>query len=115
MNSRINKYQRMLSQLVEEKAKEVNATPGNEIVYQAIADTRNNHFLLISLGWSEHKFYYQVLLHLDIATDCKIWIQQNQTEIVVGDILAAQGVDKKDIVIGFHPEYLREHTEYATR
>ena len=115
LTNKITKYQRLLTQLVEGKAQQVNATPGDEITYQAVTDVRNNHFLLVALGWADRKFYYQTLMHFDITSDGKIWIQQNLTEMQVGEALTAQGVDKKDIVIGFHPEYLREHTEYAVR
>ncbi len=115
LNSKINKYQRLLAQLVEEKARLVNQTPGAEITYQAVVDVKNNHFLLVSLGWSGSRFYYQVLVHIDIAPDGKIWIQQNQTEMVLAEMLANSGVEKKDIVVAFHPEYLREHSGYAVK
>ncbi|MBL7803271.1 MAG: XisI protein [Saprospiraceae bacterium] len=115
LNNKIHKYQRLLAQLIEGKAQLVNSTPGEGITYQAVVDVKNNHFLLVSVGWSGGKFYYQVLIHIDIAPDGKIWIQQNQTEMVLAEMLAGSGIEKKDIVIAFHPEYLREHSGYAVK
>ena len=43
----------------------------------------------------------------------KIWIQQNMTEIDLGEELVKMGVPKSDIVIGFLPPEVREYSEYA--
>ncbi|EDX77518.1 XisI protein [Coleofasciculus chthonoplastes PCC 7420] len=55
---------------------------------------------------------YGCFIHLDIK-DNKIWIQQNVTEIDIGQELVDLGVLKEDIVVGFHPPYMRQFTEFA--
>ncbi|MGB8690593.1 MAG: element excision factor XisI family protein [Microcoleus sp.] len=45
--------------------------------------------------------------------DGKIWIQQNGTEIDLGQELVNIGVPKSDIVVGFHPPYMRQFTDFA--
>ncbi|NJL76344.1 MAG: XisI protein [Saprospiraceae bacterium] len=79
---------------------------------QAIADLEKNHFLLASVGWARQKFYYAVSLHFDIIDD-KVWIQQNNTEILVADELMDLGVEREDIVLGFLPAYARQHSGFA--
>jgi hypothetical protein len=49
---------------------------------------------------------------LDIING-KIWIQQNMTEIDLGEELVEMGVPKSDIVIGFLAPEIREYSEYA--
>jgi hypothetical protein len=107
-------YQTIVSKYIEQLAQHYTQSLGNDLEYQAIIDLKNNHFQLTRLGWSNRQFFYQILLHLDLKADGKIWIQQNNTEIFVGEILSKQGILQTDIVLGFRPQYLREHTAFAT-
>jgi len=52
------------------------------------------------------------VLHLDIK-DGKIWLQQNTTERRVAHELAAMGVAKEDIILGFQAPYVREYTGFG--
>jgi XisI protein len=107
-------YQTIVAKYVEQLALQYAESLGNDLEYQAIIDLKNNHFQLARLGWSNRQFFYQILLHLDIKADGKVWIQQNNTEILVGETLAKQGILRTDMVLGFRPQYLREQTEFAT-
>ena len=51
-------------------------------------------------------------MHFDIIDD-KVWVQQNNTDWEVGDMLEERGVLKSDIVVGFLPPELRAYTKYA--
>ncbi|MEO0014717.1 MAG: hypothetical protein RLZZ535_3106 [Cyanobacteriota bacterium] len=66
-------------------------------------------YLLIDLGWQEHQRIYNCVIHLEIR-DCKIWIQRNQTDKPIADVLIAMGVAKEDIILGLQPPYIREYT-----
>ena len=50
--------------------------------------------------------------HLQIRNG-KIWIQHDGTDRPVADALLEAGVPKEDIVLGFHPENVRQYTEFA--
>lgn len=50
------------------------------------------------------------LLNVDLK-DEKVWIQSDWIDMVVADQLETLGVDKKDIVLGFHPLYRRVEVE----
>ncbi len=52
------------------------------------------------------------MLHLDIKNG-KIWIQWNGTEDDIAADLMALGVEKQDIVLGFHSPYMRQFTDFA--
>ncbi|MEQ8469087.1 element excision factor XisI family protein [Coleofasciculus sp. E1-EBD-02] len=83
-----------------------------EVEVQVVFDTENNHYQVIRVGWDNQQRIYGCSMHLDIK-DSKIWIQQNGTEIDIGQELIDLGVPKQDIVVGFHYPYMRQFTEFA--
>ncbi len=112
--SKIRRHHHILSKYLEELANEKNGSLGNHLEYQSIADPRHHHYQLTKLGWLDQRHYFTVLMHFDIRPDGKIWIQQNNTEILVGPELEKRGVAKSDLVLGFRSEFMRQFSEYAT-
>ena len=82
---------------------------GGEIETEIISDLDRDRYLLIDLGWQEHQRIYNCVIHLEIK-DGKIWIQRNQTDKPITDVLIAMGVAKEDIILGLQPPYIREYT-----
>lgn len=113
--SKIEKHGQVLTDYLQAEADRRNNALGNHLEYQVVADTLRNHYQLVRLGWHGQKFIHFVLMHFDIKPDGKIWIQQNNTEILVGAELTDRGVLASDIVVGFRPEYMREASGYALR
>ena len=83
-----------------------------EIEIQTLFDHETDHYQVVGVGWDKDERIYGVSIHLDIK-DGKIWIQVNNTEIDLGQVLVERGVDKNDIVIGFQPPYIRAYSGYA--
>lgn len=52
------------------------------------------------------KYIYLVAFHLAIIAG-KVWIYQNNTDVLIADELEAQGIAKADMVLGFVPEKAR--------
>jgi hypothetical protein len=113
LEKKIAQHQVILIDYLESLARSRNELPTATLEYQVIADTKRNHFQLTRLGWHERKYSFLVLMHLDIKGDAKVWLQLNNTEILVGEELEKRGIPKAEIVIGFKPEYMRPHTGYA--
>lgn len=108
---KLKKYEKAILSILDEyaKVKYANVEGGNEL----IADKRNRRYLVTTIGWEkDDMFAYGVPMHFDII-DGKIWIQQNNTDWEVGELLEEKGVPKKDIVIGFLSPDLREYSDYA--
>jgi hypothetical protein len=84
----------------------------DEVEDELIFDTFRDHYQLISVGWDDLSRIYHTVLHFDIK-DGKIWLQQNTTDIDVGQELIEMGVPKEDIVLGLHPTYKRPYTGYG--
>ncbi|MDY6786327.1 MAG: XisI protein [Cyanobacteriota bacterium] len=87
-------------------------SPYGEVEAQLIWDTDRDRYQVVRVGWEPKQRVYGCSIQLDIK-DGKIWIQQNATEIDIGQELVDLGVPKEDIVVGFHPPYVRQFTEYA--
>jgi hypothetical protein len=79
---------------------------------KTVFDKENDSYLLITIGWDGAKRIHGCLVHLDII-DGKIWVQRDNTEDGVTYELEAAGIPKDKIVLGFHPENVRQHTGYA--
>jgi hypothetical protein len=87
-------------------------TSDDEVETQLIFDSEHDHYQLVYVGWENQRRVYGCVLHFDVKNQ-KVWIQQNGTEIGVAQELVKLGVDKQDIVIGFHSPSKRQFTEYA--
>lgn len=105
---KIKKYQDILVEYLSDYA--LRSKPVNlpDVEGKVIADRLNSAFQFVRVGWQGDKFVFNVVFHFDIKEDGKIWLQVNNTEQEVTDQLMDKGVDKKDIVIGFQPPYVRE-------
>jgi len=83
-----------------------------EIELQILSDYENNHFQLVAVGWDKNKFFHDTIFHFDIKNE-KIWIQRNETDILVADLLMSKGVNREDIILGFVPLYARPYSGFA--
>lgn len=83
-----------------------------EITTELIVSQNSQHFLLMDEGWQNGVRVHDCLVHIQIRDD-KIWIHQDGTDEGIADKLVAAGIPKQQIVLGFHPPELRQHTEFA--
>jgi XisI protein len=107
---RLNYYRQCLRQFLTDYANARSGEAGMEI--QLIFDTEHDHYLLLRAGWDQKRRVHSCIFHFDIK-EGKIWLQENNTDIDVGDELEAMGISKQEIVVGFHYPSLRQHSQYA--
>lgn len=90
------------------------ATPiaNGEIESPTIFDLQKDRYLVMNVGWDGNRRVHGCTLHLDIK-DGKIWVQHNSTEVRIAHELAAMGIPKEDIVLGFQAPYVREYTGFG--
>ncbi|MBL7798820.1 MAG: XisI protein [Saprospiraceae bacterium] len=104
------RYQQIILDILSEYAKIRYANVDGE--NQLISDKENHRYQVVTIGWEGKKFIHDCPMRMDIIKG-KIWIQQNMTEIDLGEELYNRGVPKSDIVIGFLSPKMREYSEYA--
>ena len=80
----------------------------NEIIF----DNKNDHYLVISIGWEGEKHVRDCLFHIDII-DGKVWIQEDNTDSDIADILVDEGIAESDIVLGFQSPAMRRMSSLA--
>ncbi|MEM7539419.1 MAG: XisI protein [Chloroflexota bacterium] len=77
-----------------------------------IFDDIRHRYLLLYIYWNDQKYIHQTPIHIDIINN-KIWIQYDNTEEGIATDLLEAGVPAEEIVLGFYPDYVRQHTEFA--
>lgn len=107
---RIANYRQIVRRLIEEYA---SYKPSHgQIETEAVVDLENDHFEVMHVGWDGHRRVHGSVVHIDII-DGKVWIQHDGTNRPVADELVSAGIPRQDIVLGFHPEDVRQHTDFA--
>jgi XisI protein len=110
MEDKITKYQNILIDFLKTQASY--RVANTQLENQLIIDKENHHYQLLRIGFRDNRFVHACPFHFDIKNG-KIWIQQNRTDIEVGEIFQSMGVPSSDIVIGFLTEKYRAMSEYA--
>lgn len=74
-----------------------------------VFDSHNDRYQLLRIGWTDsQQRIFNPILHVDIIED-KVWIQENRTDIDIGEELSKRGIPKSSIVLGLHPPYIRAY------
>lgn len=108
----LKQYRQIVQDLLREIYLRDTSGSNKDIESQLIFDTVNDHYLLVDVGWQGKKYVYGTIIHIDIKSD-KIWIQRNNTEINLAEILQEKGVKKENIVIGLYSPFMRQFSGYA--
>ena len=109
---KVKRYQEIIEQMLEAYATEMSKgqnTPENQV----IADRKRNHFQLFTIGWENDQYIQFPVFHFDIR-DGKVWIQVNNTDLLIAQELINRGIPKSDIVLGLQHPLMREHSGFAT-
>jgi XisI protein len=110
---KLTHYQKAILDFLNRYNAETTGNTLNSAVSRRIlADTTNNSFQLLSIGWRDNHYSFGPIFHFDIING-KIWIQCNNTEREVVDELMAAGVEPNDIVLGFLNPKARQFSGFA--
>ena len=108
---KIAAYQNIIRELLESYATgKKSLTPG--VKWHVLIDTEHLQYQLLSMGWHNRRYVFTVAFHFSLQ-EGKIWIQQNNTDVLIADELVERGVGASDIVLGFVPEQARAHSGFA--
>ncbi len=110
IESKLSKYRRIIEELLTKWASIPNLEQG--IRDRTVFDEKNDRYVVISEGWDRGERIHYVVADLEIING-KVWIQADNTDIVIARELESQGIPKSDIVLGFRPAAVRAESEYA--
>ncbi|WP_017293567.1 XisI protein [Geminocystis herdmanii] len=115
---KVTKYRQIICNFLTQQGKimPLGETIESETIFDEklalLRRSRWDRYLLIHLGWNGQKRIYSVLLHLEIKDD-RVWIQENNTDISVSEILLEKGVNREDIILGLKPAFVRQYTGFG--
>src|SRR5688572_7454350 len=106
----VDRYRACVRRLIEEYA---SYKPSHgQIETEVIVDPEKDHYELMHVGWDGPRRVHGSVLHVDIIGG-KIWVQYDGTSRPIAEELVAAGIPREDIVLGFHPAEVRQHTDFA--
>lgn len=108
---RVDRYRHCVQTILEKHSQSKNqqCDVENELLFDPVRD----RYLFMQIGWQGLKRVYYTIMHFDIKNN-KIWIQQNTTDVDLGQELMEMGINREDIVLGLHPPYKRPYTGYGS-
>jgi hypothetical protein len=107
----LNKLQKAVRYVFDTlQAKQVLLPKGIE--RQFLVDDQNGHYQLQNIGWSDSRFTHSTLVQIDIKNDF-VWVQVDNTEYNIVDMLLEQGVPENRIVLGFQAPFQRQFSGFA--
>lgn len=107
---KLEHYRNCIQNLLENHSHQF---PQKENIETALCfDIIRDRYQLMRIGWQDLKRVYHTVLHFDIKGG-KIWLQQNTTDIDVGEELIDMGIPKQDIILAIYPPYKWAYTGYG--
>lgn len=109
---RINRQRQIVKQILSEYHHlNLNAVESKIDSFLVFDETRE-HYLLLLMGWRGDERVKSVMIHVRLQ-DAKVWIEEDWTEAGVATDLLREGIEREEIVLGFHQPELRQYTEFA--
>lgn len=107
---RIAEYRKIIKDVITKYAQ---FPPAYGVIdIETIFDEANDHYEMMYVGWQKHRRVHGCVLHIDIRGG-KVWIQHDGTEEGVAEELVEAGIPRDHIILAFHPEDVRQYTDYA--
>ena len=110
MNDKRDQYRAIVEGILTEIAQF--SSKDEAVEDRTLFDRRSDRYAIIAAGWENEDRVHDIVIHVEIV-DGKVWIQADNTDLVVARRLEKAGIPKCDIVLGFHPPRIRPHTDYA--
>jgi len=83
-----------------------------KVAYSVLSDEKHDRYQLLAIGWDKNDRIYSVIFHADIVGG-HVWIQEDNTQDGFANLLLEKGVNKKEMVLAYYPDYHQQYTEFA--
>jgi hypothetical protein len=108
---KVKKYRQVTLSLLSEIANDFHQSNQWEIL--EIFDENRGQYALFADGWINDKRDYGCLMHIEVKNDGKVWLRRDGTDLDVGNLLLAEGIEKPDLVLAFRSPSRRAMTAFA--
>ncbi|GAB4535406.1 MAG: hypothetical protein Tsb0014_22370 [Pleurocapsa sp.] len=102
----------VIEQGLTEKAKLTNSNSNNPIEAQTVFDPKSHRYSLFHVGWINDRRIFGCVLYIEVKQN-KVWIHWDGTEEGFITYLEEHNVPRSQIVQGWLPPEMRQHTAYA--
>ena len=103
---KVKKYTKAIKAFLKEQSGfKISYMP--DVKSRIVIDKKRNQYLLIWTGWKESKYIYRIWYHFEIVNG-KIIVLENKTDVDLAEELEYFGVDRRDMIAGWTPDYLRD-------
>ena len=109
---RITYYRETIERILTETIEYIGPTNGKGVENKLLFDRERDSYALLNIGWEDERRVLEIIILLEIIHS-KIWLQADNTDLVIGRDLERAGIAKDEIVLGIHPPAVRPYTEYA--
>jgi hypothetical protein len=75
------------------------------------SDVVSHRYQLVKHGWEHGKRYFYSVVYVEIKDDL-VWVQDDNTEVGIANMLLEHGVPQNQIVLGFQPPEYRKYTQF---
>lgn len=110
IKEKTDRYSQIIADLLTRLAAVPNLEQG--IQDRTVFDWGNDSYAVIAEGWDGEERVHHIVAHLEIING-KVWIQADNTDLVIARELENHGIPKSDIVLGFRSPSVRAMSEYA--
>src|SRR5262252_1134060 len=110
VTEKIDRYRQIITNLLTRLAAVPNIEQG--IQDRTVFDRDNDSYAVIAERWDGEERVHNIVAHLEIING-KVWIQADNTDIVIARELETSGIPKSDIVLGFRSPPVRALPERA--
>jgi len=110
---KVERYKNIVRSVIEDIVA-LRKQANSRIKGTAIMDEKRGHYLLYVDDWNDDQRSYGCYLHIEVASDGKVWLQHDGTDLIVGQELLDKGVLKEDLVLGWIAPFRRADSSYAT-
>jgi len=105
-------YKNIIKRALEEYAIQLSSPPKPSYEIALAFDDEHGQYILREIGWTKSNWIRETPLHI-VLRDNKIWIEEDWIEDGIATYFLKYGVPNEDIVLGFQPPQMRQHTEFA--
>jgi len=109
---KLNHYRAIIREFFTVYERFLNAPPASDLNVVTALDDQHNQYVLFKAGWKGNDYCRYFSLHVSLRNG-KIWIEEDMTEDGIATYFLEQGVPREDIVLVFHPPFMRPLTEFA--